>query len=41
MKMQKDRNNQNGMQNVYITVSNALDQSDKTRIEVARDLTVA
>jgi hypothetical protein len=38
--MQKKRNNVNGMQNVYITVSNALDQSDKHRIEVAKDLTV-
>ena len=38
--MQKKRNNVNGMQNVYITVSNALDQSDKQRIEVAKDLTV-
>jgi len=38
--MQKKRNNVNGMQNVYITVSNALDQSEKQRIEVAKDLTV-
>jgi len=38
--MQAKRNNENGMQNVYITVSNALDQSEKQRIEVAKDLTV-
>ena len=38
--MQAKKNEQNGMQNVYITVSNALDQSDKQRIEVAKDLTV-
>jgi hypothetical protein len=39
--MQENKNEQNGMQNVYITVSNALDQSEKTRIEVARDVTIA
>ena len=39
--MQAKKNEQNGMQNVYITVSNALDQSEKTRIEVARDVTIA
>jgi hypothetical protein len=41
MKMQQKKNQQNGQRNVMLTVSNALDQSEKQRIEVAGDVTIA
>ena len=39
--MQQKKNQQNGQRNVMLTVSNALDQSEKQRIEVAGDVTIA
>jgi hypothetical protein len=41
MKMQQKKNQQNGQRNVMLTVSNALDQSEKQRIEVAGNVTIA
>ena len=39
--MQQKKNQQNGQRNVMLTVSNALDQSEKQRIEVAGNVTIA